>query len=287
MLRLIFLELLKISKRPLTWIILVLLVTSVAGTLLGANALLQEGNLFNPQGQAITVEEGITNFTFPGVWPSILVMTRQVGSWLLVVFTAIFIGMEEAWGTHRVILGTGLSRTRFLASKLGSLLVVVVSSVLASLVVGSIAAVFIQASVNVSVPPTTLGVATLLQLSAMILRVVAVLYLPVLLTFFATILTRSQVTGVALGLGYNLFEAIVKSVLSTLGATGEALRPLLIGYNVESIMFLNTFTGNPSPPPDYPSVLVATLALAIYALLFTFSSWYIFQRRDITSGANG
>lgn len=280
---LIWLELLKIRKRSLTWIVIILGIISVVGTIVGAYNLMLNNSLINTAtDQAIPLEEGIVNFVLPGALPSALGVARTVGSWLLIIFTAIFIGMEDAWGTLRVVLSTGISRGQYLAGKLGALLVIVVGFVLVALVSGSVTAVFIQSTTSIPLPDQTVNGRLLGTLLLMNWRVIIALYVPVLLTFCATILSRSQVTGIAVGLGYFLFEAIMKNAFNSLGAVGDTLRPLLIGYDVATLMELNSFHLNKLPELS-PSIGEAWLALGIYGLFFIGISWFVFQKRDITS----
>ena len=280
---LIRLELLKIWKRPLTWIVFGLGVISVVGTIVGAYNLMLNNNLYNTTtNQAIPLEVGIANFILPGVLPSALSMARTVGSWLLIIFTAIFIGMEDAWGTLRVVLSSGISRGQYLAGKLGALLVIVIGFVLVALISGAVTAVIIQNSTTITLPEQPMDGHILGSLSKMSLRVIVALYIPVLLTFCATILSRSQVTGIAIGLGYFLFEAIMKNAFNSLGPIGEALRPLLIGYDIATLMQLNSFNLDTLPELS-PSISEAWLALAVYSVLFVGISWFVFKKRDITS----
>jgi ABC-type transport system involved in multi-copper enzyme maturation permease subunit len=278
----IWLELLKIWKRPLSWIIMGLAVVSVVGTLMGAYRLLQSGSLYNATtDQVISLEEGIKNFILPAALPAALEITRTVGSWLLVIFTAIFIGMEEAWGTLRVMLSTGISRGQYLAGKLGALLVVVVGFVLVALLSGAVTAYIIQSTTNIAIAGPFVG-SVWASLFLMNVRVIAVLYVSILLTVFATIVSRSQVTGIAVGLGYYLFEAVAKNLFDSLGPLGETVRSLLIGNNITTIMALNHF-GSETVAELSPPVGEAFVALILYAILFIGGSWLIFSRRDITS----
>jgi len=280
---LIQLELLKVWKRPLTWIVIILAVFSVVGTIVGAYNLMLNNNLYNAStAQMVTVEEGISNFTLPGALLSALSIARIVGSWLLVIFTAIFIGMEESWGTLRVMLSTGISRGQYLAGKLGALLFIAIAFVFVTLVTGTITASIIQATTNIPIPEQEITGRVVGSLLMMSLRVTAVIYVPILFTFCATILSRSQVTGIAIGLGYFLFEAIMKSTFNSLGSLGETLRPLLIGYNVATIMEFNRFDASPLPTLS-PSITEASVALTIYTVLLIGVSWVVFNRRDITS----
>ncbi len=282
-LSLIRLEMLKIWKHSLTWIVIGLGVISVVGTIVGAYNLMLSNNLVNSTtNQVIPLEEGIVNFILPGALPSALSIARTVGSWLLIIFTAIFVGMEDAWGTLRVMLSTGISRGQYLAGKLGALFVIVIGFVLLALITGSITAVVIQNTTSIPIQNKIIDGQMLGSLVLMSWRVIAALYILVLLTFCATILSRSQVAGIAIGLGYFLFEAIMKNAFNSLGPVGDTLRPLLIGYDVATLMELNSFHLD-SLPELSPSISEAWLALAVYALLFVGISWFVFQRRDITS----
>lgn len=282
-LSLVQLELLKIWKRPLTWIVITLGVISVVGTIMGAYNLMLNNNLYNTTtNEVIPLEEGIVNFILPGALPSALSMARTVGSWLLIIITAIFVGMEDAWGTLRVMLSTGISRGQYLAGKLGALLVIVIGFVGVALISGAVTAVVIQSTTTIPFPKQTIDGRILSDLFLMSFRIIAALYIPVLLTFCATILSRSQVTGIAIGLGYFLFEAIMKNAFNSLGPTGHTLRPLLIGYDVATLMELNNFNLDHLPELS-PSIVEAWLALAIYAILFVGISWFVFKKRDITS----
>ncbi|MCC6607613.1 MAG: ABC transporter permease subunit [Anaerolineae bacterium] len=267
----------------MTWIVIGLGIISVVGTLVGAYNLMLNNSLISATtDQAIPVEEGIVNFILPGALPSALGVARTVGSWLLIIFTAIFIGMEDAWGTLRVMLSTGISRGQYLAGKLGALLVVVVGFVLVALVSGGLTAVFIQNTTSIPLPDQAANGRLLGSLFLMSWRVVVALYVPVLLTFCTTILSRSQVTGIAIGLGYFLFEAIMKNAFNSLGAVGDTLRPLLIGYDIATLMELNSFHLDRLPELS-PSVGEAWLALGVYGVLFVGLSWFVFMKRDITS----
>lgn len=283
LLRIIKLELIKAWKHPLTWVVLLILLISVVATLFGAHALLQNGKLQRVNGEIIPVEEGLVNFTFPGALPSALAMARQVGSWLLIIFTAIFVGMEDAAGTVRVMLSTGISRRDYLAGKLGALLVIVVAFVAAALLAGTVSAFIIESQTSVDFQRVQIKESLVTAVLGMALRVIGTLYVPVLLAFLATICTRSQAAGVALGLGYQLFEAIVRSILQSAGAAGELLSPLLIEIDAATIMSRNSFNVDSAVSSSQPSIPVATAFLTGYAILFILASWHTFRKRDITS----
>jgi len=131
MTRLVGLELLKLRRRWLIWILLGLLVAGEALTIFGGYYLAVSGTMtfLDERGQILPIEMVLPNFILPGALRAVLGLTQQVGSWLLVILTAVVIGMEEAYGTLRQILISGIGRTRYLVMKLITLFIVVVSFV--------------------------------------------------------------------------------------------------------------------------------------------------------------
>jgi ABC-type transport system involved in multi-copper enzyme maturation permease subunit len=250
--------------------LLALLLAGVAAALLGFYALGRGGQVtfYDKNGQVTAAAQGLANFILPGALKSTLDVTQQLASWLLVVLTATALGMEEAYGTLRVMLSTGLSRTVYLLGKLAALFIVIVVAVLIALAVGIGCGLLIGIAAGGSVQPLSVTGSLALIGGAMMLRTVGVLCVPVLLTFCATILSRSQVVGTAVGLGYYLLEAVAQRLLDMLGAQGQHLGPLLPGRDIAAIMALNRFDRHGAAFAALPPVPLAVAALFGYAVLF-------------------
>ncbi len=284
--RVIGLELVKIGKRRLTWALLLLLIGSIAALLLGFYALIAGGKvpIEGADGREAAASALLPHFILPGVVPEALGMAQGLGGWLLVILTAVAVGMEEGYGTVRVMLGAGLGRTRYLTAKLGALLVVTVAFVAAALGVGVVSALIIAVAARTPITPLPVGGPAFVDSVGMALRTIGVLCFSVALTFGATVLSRSQVIGMAVGLGASLVDTVAAGVLPLLGAAGRSLSPIVPGRDIAAVMALNHF-GPASIPLDLPTIPVAVLALLGYATLFIGGSWLVFRRRDITSGA--
>jgi hypothetical protein len=93
--RLVRLELLKLRRRWLIWILLGLLVAGEALTIFGGYYLAVSGTMtfLDERGQILPIEMVLPNFILPGALRAVLGLTQQVGSWLLVILTAVVIGM--------------------------------------------------------------------------------------------------------------------------------------------------------------------------------------------------
>lgn len=208
---------------------------------------------------------------------------HSIISLLDVVLAATALGMQEADGTPRVMLSTGLSRTRYLPGKLAALFIVIIASVAAALVVGLGCGLLIGLAAGGSVQPLRVTGNLALVGGAMALRTIGVFCVPVLLTFCATILSRSQVVGTAIGLGYYLMEAVGQRAVDMLGARGQHLNSLLPGRGIAAIMALNRFDRHGAAFATLPPVPLAVAALLVYVVLFLTASWLVFRRRDMTS----
>jgi ABC-type transport system involved in multi-copper enzyme maturation permease subunit len=283
--RVVALELVKLGKRPLTWVLLALLLAGVVAELVGFYALGTSGQVtfYDKNGQATSAAQGLANFILPGALKSTLDLVQQLGSWLLVVLTATALGMEDAYGTLRIMLSTGLSRTSYLLGKLFAFGLVTVGFVLAALVTGIACALLIAAAAGGSIRPLSVAGNLVFLGVAMTLRTIGVLCIPVLLTSCATILSRSQVIGTAAGLGYYLLEAVAQRLVDMLGTQGQHLSPLLPGRDIATIMALNRFDRHGAAFAALPALPVAVIALLGYAALFLFVSWIVFRHRDMTA----
>ncbi len=274
------------GKRRLTWVLLALLIVCVMTTLLGVSALALTGKLtfLDAAGKPLPASKGVATFILPNVVPQTLEITQGVGAWLLVILTAVTLGMEETYGTLRVMIGAGMDRTCYLAGKLGGLVVVAGVFVVAGLVVGVVSSLLIGALAHPSPSASpTAGLAMALSVG-MALRTIGVLCVPIALTFCATVLSRSQVIGIAVGLGYYVFDTVAGNALDMLGIAAVTFRPLLLGRDVAAVMNLNHF-GPTQALGGVPPVPTAVLALLGYGAIFVIVPWLIFRRRDITSGA--
>lgn len=264
-------ELLKLAKRPMTWVML-LLQLGVLGLGFFTNALSLRSAA--PERQEYLLRALIL--------PDSLGNTTQFiylfGAILLALLTAAAIGGEYSWGTLRQALATGVSRTGFLGAKLLALAIV--------------AAAFVVLPLLVTVP-ISLWIAWLEQrpalaaaldpawLAALLGRTYLLVLMPMSLAFLIALVARSQAVGVGAALGLLIVDQIAAPILWSIGTDWAlALVEFFPFWCARSLLVFN-FT---SPPADLPNTIGqgrAILTLAIYCLVCIGAGVLIFRRRDV------
>jgi ABC-type transport system involved in multi-copper enzyme maturation permease subunit len=285
-------EWLKLTRRPLTWILLAvflaLLVLQMVSEFVFLNLVL--GSLRSSQaGLAAQVEEWRRRTAFPGVFGAVLGHINGLGGIFAVILTAGAMGSEYSWGTLRAQLARHPSRTRYLATKvIALLLLLAVAAILTLLVGAALGAALGAISGRIgAVAPSDIG-----RLPLAILRALYVLLPYVLLTLCLTILGRSLLVGVAGGLLYLVFETVfgALALFQVLGGVWQLLYNLTVQQNINALVQLNSHAFGLQPESvaptlaqaQLPSPFQATLVVAFYSAGFFATALYVFRRRDIT-----
>jgi ABC-type transport system involved in multi-copper enzyme maturation permease subunit len=280
-------ELLKLRKRPATWILAVVFVTIVL--LLGygltysfvANpppppenmppeAQAQQEGFAEQQLNALLPENMLSNL-FGGVF--------GIGGALALILGALTAGSEYGWGTLKGVLSQGPGRLGVLFGKLAALglfLLLFVGLALAAAALGSFAVARLE-DAAVEWPPVSellrgFGAGTL------ILAVWGAL------GFALAVLFRGTALAIGLGLSYALAVENVIASLPIEGDTFENIRRATLGENT---IGLSNYFGSPFPPGfGAPEPLVepgrAVLVLSAYAAFFVVVAMLLLWRRDVT-----
>lgn len=114
MFELCIVELLKIRKQGLTWILLGIIVGLFAGSTLEAAYLLSRAAADLPSGMLKTARLAATP---PGIFYSDLLMVRQISNVLVIFFAANMLGKDYATGMLRTLISHSLHRSRYLMAK--------------------------------------------------------------------------------------------------------------------------------------------------------------------------
>lgn len=298
MINLIRAEWLKLSRRPMAWILLAIFLFQVAlylsilfvvigmndGILLGGAGSIQ---VLKPE----EIEQFRLQVSFPGVLGDVLGQANGIGGVLAVILAAGAMGSEYNWGTLRVQLARQPDRRRYLFAKVIALLLVVLAGIALALVVGSLLALLFGAVLgNLG----HLSVRDLLLLPVGMLRSLFIMLPYLMFTIAISIIGRSIMGGVAGGIlllvldasaGAPAFLATIEHPLVVF------LYNMLLQPNVNTLVVLNRNRYGLDPmvsanldPSRLPPTWQATLVLALYSLLFLGYAYYVFTRSDI-SGA--
>jgi ABC-2 type transport system permease protein len=291
MLNLIRAEWLKLTKRPLTWVLLaiflVLLVLYVLGLFTLVNLALALGMSDEGAVRGVQIEEYALWIVFPGLFGCVFAHINSLGGIFAVILAAGAMGSEYGWGTLRTQLARHPNRVRYLIAKLLTLLALLTVAMVLALLLGSAlgAALGLLAG-GAGVP----SVGDLAILPLAILRALYVQLPYVLLTISFAIIGRSVLVGLAGGLLYLVFEAGfgTLAILQVFGGVWQAIYNLTIQRNISALTVLNLHAFGLHPERltsadlfQTPPVLQATLVVAVYCAGFLITALYLLRRRDI------
>jgi ABC-type transport system involved in multi-copper enzyme maturation permease subunit len=110
-----------------------------------------------------------------------------------------------------------------------------------------------------------------------------------LLGFMFSIVGRSAMPGISLGIGIIFLEGVLTAFMTIAGGWIANIPDYLIAANVRTINSLSALPQNFQAGPgfagmsvDLPNVLHATITLAIYSGVFLVIAFYTFGKRDVT-----
>jgi ABC-type transport system involved in multi-copper enzyme maturation permease subunit len=238
----------------------------------------------NEYASPIERQDQLNGFLLPEVFANLSSVIGGLGSILLVMLAASMIGSEYGWGTVRVLVSSGVSRSRLLTAKLLAMIEAIVLFVASGLVAGLVGSLAITFVGGHELSTTWLNGQTLGDIAMIALRLVFLLLVPALVGFTVALVTRSLAVGIAVGIGFQIAEQILSAVLNSIGNFGERVRDLLFTTNLAAIDQYNEI-GTPEVSADLPGVWQAVALLTLYTAIMLAVSFIVFRRRDIASGS--
>jgi ABC-type transport system involved in multi-copper enzyme maturation permease subunit len=287
-------EWLKLSKRPLTRVLLTIFLALLAMQLLGQFMLVHFSDTFGFGSDPLDrqLDEWRRRTVFPGLLGAALGHVNSLGGILAVVLTAGAMGSEYGWGTLRTQLARDPDRTRYLCAKVIALVGMLFTAEILTLALAGLMGVGFGFFVH---QPGTLAPLSSLTLPIAALRALFVLLPYTLLTLCFTILGRSLLAGVAGGLVYLGVEASVgaMALLKLLGGLWLALYNLTIQPSITTLTLANGHAFGLRPevvtpaldPTLLPSLLQATCVVGLYCAGFFATALYALRRQDLTGAA--
>jgi ABC-type transport system involved in multi-copper enzyme maturation permease subunit len=276
---LVAMEALKLRMRLMTKVVFAI-VTAGTAALMVVAYIATRSTSFDSQADR---DDQISAFLLPEALANGSEVIRALGSILLVVLAAAMVGSEFGWGTIRVLVSSGVSRSRLLAAKLIALGGAVVLFVLAGMAATAIASVGVTVAGGHDLGFAWLTGATLADILLIAVRLTLLLLVPAMLAFTVSVLTRSLAAGIAIGIGFQIVEQIVGAILGALGGVGETLQDLLIQTNLSAIAELNEI-GAVERSSSLPNPWQASGVLVLYCAVMLAASFAVFRHRDMTAG---
>jgi ABC-2 type transport system permease protein len=295
MLNLIRAEWLKLTKRPLTWVLLAvflgLMVLNLAVEFLVVA--LHDGAFSGGSAQIkLLPEEQVTQFrlmvTFPGIFGAVLGQVNGVGGICAVVLAAGAFGSEYSWGTLRTQLARQPRRGTYLIAKLITLHLILLDGMVVAMLVGSLLAGLFGWLLG---HPGNAQLGAFLALPLGMFRSLYVIMPYVMFTVACCTFGRSVLAGV---LGGMLF-LIIDVGVGTFSFLSDSSGVLALVYrfipqpNINTLIVMNSRSFDLDPAllmrsldlGKLPSPFQATLVIAAYSALSFLYAYRALVARDI------
>jgi ABC-type transport system involved in multi-copper enzyme maturation permease subunit len=269
----------KIVKRPMTWVTFFLLVAAT-----GAIIILPYIAIHVSNQTAAQKADSTRDFILPHGIVQSFEICAFFARVLLVVVAASVVGSEYSWGTIRVMIGTGVSRSKLLLAKLIALTLTTVGFLVVAVAAGTLASLLVTV---LGGHPLTLGTvngAWWGDLVLMTLRTIFAVWVIVVLAFSVSSLTRSLAAGIAVGIGWPYIEQIGAALLGLIGSVGNTINNWLISTNAVALV-IRSGLGPRTVERGTPGAWHAFGVLAVYCVVLLTATFVVFRRRDIASGS--
>jgi ABC-type transport system involved in multi-copper enzyme maturation permease subunit len=238
--------------------------------------------------------ETLVNYSAPLRLPesisTAMTVVQFVGLVLITILAGTIVGGEYHVGTIRLMFTRGPTRTQFLFSKVGVLLVCCALGVLGGILIGVVWGAVLNFLLGVPTSFAFFSGTWLLHLIVYLLVVILGLFVYAMLALCLSTLGRATAAGVAGALVWWVMESILSQALGILGqqiggAPGQLLRDIpdyFIGKNI-SVLVQNQGQYLFGNQVVAASDLQAVLVLTAYLVLFSGLAWWANEERDITN----
>jgi ABC-type transport system involved in multi-copper enzyme maturation permease subunit len=233
----------------------------------------------------------------------------SMGIILFCIMAAALTGGEYSSGTLRLALSRGTRRGQIIAAEVTALAILSLGVAALVLVLAAVVGAAIGPLIGESIP--AFSPAAVLELLIYWLACSLVIFTFSLIAFLMSTLSRNVIAGIAVALGYLIFESIVGSVLyyagyslhNGLGNFLQHIPDYLVGYNTGALTHLaaqgpivlystvsgvtttssgGTSSGTLSSPGSGIDTLHGLILVGVYCVLFAGLSYVCLRRRDVT-----
>lgn len=273
----------RILRRPMTWILAVILggltgliYFSLALTLLLPDDL--EGGLSADESEQIR-----ELVIFPEGFGFGISMIGGLGTILLIILAAGVIGSEFSWGTARTSLMAGVSRDRFYASKVITLLLLGAALAIGAAILSFGGTLAVSVIVDRSFySDEWLTGGFIIDALLMTFRAFIGIAIWILIASTITLVTHSLAAGVGVTLGLNIAGDILLSLLGAAGDIGRWVSRLFPNQAVNALLNMNN-----ADPPSYGATDYAWIIanLTFYAVSMVAVAVIQFRRMNIIAAS--
>ncbi|HEV2529895.1 MAG TPA: ABC transporter permease subunit [Thermomicrobiales bacterium] len=256
-------EIFKAVKRPATWIMLVILALIVA-----AFYAIVYFAVDDPATDLSLRPTEIVNNGYA--------IGANIASILVIVFAAQLMGSEYGWGTIRALASRASSRSALIVSKLILLAGYTLLTLVVTAAVAIISALVFSA---IAGNETSIPGDAWVDYAQAIGRYMLANGVYAVLALVITILSRSTAAGIAGGIALSFLEIAIWEILAAITDVFQTIREYFLGYNVQGLAAAAT-----DQQVDDFDITRGVIIVSVWLIALLAISFYVFRRRDITSG---
>ena len=268
-------ELFKIRKRLMTWILLAVFVGFIILDFMFsylAVTSLRNGEEFAFLKNALQ---------FPEAFTMAFSITQSIGIMMLIILAAALVGNEYGWGTVNQAISRQGKRGSYIGAKVVALIITTLFLVLIGLIVGTLLSIFTTSKLAGGLNWDFFTLSFAGSLIKMFGWTAFTIMAYVLLAMLFATLGRSVVAGIGGAFGYYFIESILVGILDNASGWVHRIPDYLIGHNMAALVYIERSGHFSTTTP--PSGLHATIVILIYAAVFLGLIFYLFRRQDLTA----
>ena len=223
--------------------------------------------------------------------PFAFLILSWVGCILAIVLAASSIGSEYNWRTIRTTVVSSESRFKLLIAKLTSVAIFILIGMLVAVLVGIIMSLITTAIGGYKFDFSFFTGNYMWDQFLQFWRTFFVMIPYAMLSFLLAITGRSAMPGIAIGVGVFFTESVILvNIMWAAGGWVAKIPGYLLYANQQAIMSMANLpagiggggSGGSNSIVQLPSTTHAFIILSIYTVIFTFLSFYLFKKRDVT-----
>jgi ABC-2 type transport system permease protein len=252
--------------------------------------LLAVSNVTIPAHAGQQIEQEIQNLLgLPVAIPFALSMLSFFGAVLSVILLASSMGNEYNWRTIRTVLICSESRFKLLGAKLISAAILIFLGLLIGVIAGFIMSLITTAIGGYAFNFDFLTGSYMWDQFLQFWRTFYALLPYVLLGFLFSVVGRSAMPGIALGIGVFFLESIITTFMVLAGGWVAKIPDYLLYFNFRSITSMANLPGQLGAGAAFgnnmlrlPTPTHAFITMGIYSVAFLVLAFYLFRKRDVT-----
>jgi len=214
--RLIAAELLKMRRRTMTYVLLITLIAVMAFVFLIVGGLIT--SLFSQAGGGFPGE--VPEAPFNTVYAIAGDFVFGLGSLLVIIYTGGIVGGDYSWGVLRNAFSRGESRVAYALAKAVAIAFVVAIGATIAFVLGELMILLVAATAHFDFG-NPVSATALTDLAKAIGLGLLVLFERAAIGFAVTVLLRSQVAGIVVGVVLYIAEPFISGIATALSAIGS------------------------------------------------------------------